>query len=133
MPGEIVNSVRYHVPVSGFTQAVKVTTPGAMIFVSGLTARQADGAIVAEGDIRGQTRQIFENLEVIPAEAGGTLQDVVRTVQYFRSMPDHPGMQRVQDVYFDNNMPTSTSIVIAMLCDPSQLIEIEAIAALTGR
>lgn len=133
MPREIVNSTRYHVPVPGFTQAVKVTTPGAMVFVSGLTARQADGTIVAEGDIRGQTRQIFENLKVILAEAGGTLQDVVRTVQYFRSMADHPGMQQVKDEYFGEHSPASTSIEIVMLYDPRQMIEIEATAVLAAR
>ena len=133
MPRQVVNSARYHVPVRGFSQAVLAPASGRLLFVSGLTARRADGTIVAEGDIRGQTRQILENLKVILAEAGATLDDVVRTVQYFRSMDDHPGMQQVKSEYFGDRSPASTSVEVSRLYDPRQLLEIEATAVVPER
>jgi len=133
MTHEMVNSARYHVPVKGFTQAVKVSKPGTFVFVSGLTARLADGTIVAEGNIHGQTRQIFENLRAILEEAGATLQDVVRTVQYFRNMSDHAGMLEVKREYFGDDQPASTSVEVAMLFDKRQMIEIEATAIVGSR
>lgn len=134
MPAEIINSPHYHVPVRGFTQAVKVGVPGAtMIFVSGLTARRPDGSIASEGDIRGQTRQIFESLKSILAEAEATLADVVRTVTYLRRMEDHAGMQEVKNEFFPAGAPPSTSIEISRLYDERQLVEIEATAIVTAR
>lgn len=141
MARQVVNSRRYHVPVRGFaeaakvpfTQAVKAPASGTLVFVSGLTARTADGTIVAEGDIRGQTRQILESLKIILAEAGGTLDDVVRTVQYLRRMEDHAGMTEVKREYFGDDPPASTSIEISRLYDPRQMIEIEATAVLPSR
>ncbi len=133
MPREIVNSPRYHVPVKGFTQAVKVPAAGTLVFVSGITARLADGTIVAEGDIRGQTRQVFENLKLVLAEAGATLDDVVRTVQYLRRMSDHTVLQEVKREYFGDRPPASTTVEIAGLYDERQLIEIEATAVVGAR
>ena len=133
MPAEIVNSNAYHVPVKGFTQAVKVPMNGQMVFISGLTARLADGTIAAEGDVGGQTKQIFESLKIILEEAGGSLKDVVRTVQYLRSMKDHAIMQEVKTEYFSGQNPPSTSVEISRLFDERQLIEIEATAIIGGR
>jgi enamine deaminase RidA (YjgF/YER057c/UK114 family) len=130
MPRQVVNSARYHVPVRGFTQAVTAPSSGTLVFVSGLTARNADGTIVAEGDTRGQTRQIFENLKVILKEVGGTLDDVVRTVQYLKDMRDHPQMQEVKREYFGDRPPASTSVEVSRLFDERQLIEIEATAVI---
>jgi len=96
MARKIVASSRYQVPVRGFTQAVEAPAGGRLLFVSGLTARRADGTIVGEGDIHAQTRQVYENLRLILAEVGGTLDDVVRTTTYLRRMEDQAAMHEVQ-------------------------------------
>jgi enamine deaminase RidA (YjgF/YER057c/UK114 family) len=98
------------------------------VFVSGLTARGTDGNIVGEGDIRAQTRQVFENLKRVLAESGATLSDVVRVVQYVRDMADHGGMTEIKREYLGDHRPASTTVQIARLFDERQLIEIEATA-----
>ncbi len=133
MPREIVTSKHYQVPVRAFTQAVKVPAAGTLVFVSGITARLADGTIVAEGDFRGQARQVFENLKLVLADAGATLDDVVRTVQYLRRMSDHPVLQELKREYFGDRPPASTTVEIPRLYDERQLIEIEATAVVAAR
>ena len=120
------------VPVKGFTQAVRAPANATTLYVSGLTARQADGSILG-GDVRTQTRYILESLKNILAEAGGTLDDVVRTTQYLRDMKDHPQMQEVKREFFGEQLPASTSVEISRLFDDRQLIEIEATAVVKGK
>ena len=130
MPRQVFNSSRYHVPVPGFTQAVLAPARGTFVFVSGITARTADGTIVAVGDIEGQTRQVLENLKTILVEVGGDLEDVVRIVTYLRDMKDHPTVHALRREYFGDNPPASTSVQVSRLFDERQLIEIEATAIL---
>ncbi len=133
MPRTVVASDRYQVPVRGFTQAVEAPAGGRLLFVSGITARRADGAIVGEGDIRAQARQVYESLRLILAEAGGTLDDVVRTTTYLRRMEDHAAMHEVKLEVFGERLPASTTVQIVRLFDERQLIEVEATAVLPLR
>ncbi len=130
MPREPFNSHRYHVPVPGFTQAVKAPARGTFLFISGLTARTDDGTIVAEGDIRGQTRKVLENMKAILEDAGGSMADVVRIVTYLRDSREHLAVHEVRREFFGDTPPASTTVQIGRLFDERQLIEIEATALL---
>jgi len=132
MARKIVASSRYQVPVRGFTQAVEAPAGGRLLFVSGLTARRADGTIVGEGDIHAQTRQVYENLRLILAEVGGTLDDVVRTTTYLRRMEDQAAMHEVKLEVFGAHPPASTTVQIVRLYDERQLIEVEATAVVSS-
>jgi reactive intermediate/imine deaminase len=125
---DAINSTRYHVPVAGFTQAVRAPRGAQFVFVSGLTARTATGEVAHVGDIEGQTRQVLENLKLILGEAGCSLDDVVRTATYLRNMEDHPKMHAVRREFFGDTPPVSTTVEVSRLYHPDQLIEIEAIA-----
>jgi enamine deaminase RidA (YjgF/YER057c/UK114 family) len=57
-------------------QKTSVVAP--LLFVSGLLARDANGAIVGVNDIGAQTRRICETLRSIVAAAGGSLESIVR-------------------------------------------------------
>ncbi len=127
---DTVNSQKYHVPVAGFTQAVRAPRGARLLFVSGLTARQANGDVAHVGDIAGQTRQVLTNLQNILEEAGATLDHVVRIVTYLRNIEDHPAMHAVRREYFGDEPPASTTVEISRLYHPDQLIEVEATAAL---
>ena len=49
---------------------------GNLLFISGLTAFNAKGEIVGEGDIVTQTREIFEKIGKILEKAGATFDDL---------------------------------------------------------
>jgi enamine deaminase RidA (YjgF/YER057c/UK114 family) len=133
VPKERVVSDEYHMPVPSmpdavFTQAIRATGGRTWIFVSGITARDKHGAIVAIGDIEGQTRQVLENIRAILKEAGAGLGDVVKIVTYVRNANDLVKIGRIRREYFEDRMPATTSVEVSRLAQPDQLIEIDAIA-----
>jgi 2-iminobutanoate/2-iminopropanoate deaminase len=128
LPRNPVNSSRYSLPIQGFSQAVVATTPGRFVFVSGLTARSADGTIVAVGDLQGQVKQVMENLRIVLEAAGASLDDVVRIHTYVRDISNFEPIESCWREYWGEVWPASTLVQIARLFDERQLIEIEATA-----
>lgn len=103
---------------------------GNLLFISGLTATDDDGAIVGNGDIVAQTRRIFELIGQLLAEAGGTFDDIVKTVDFITTTDDYGGTADVRREFFPNGFPAATGVVVKQLLRPDALIEIDAIAVL---
>lgn len=122
----------YSVPVPGFSHAVSVMGPGRFVFVSGVTARAADGRIEGRGDLEAQTRRVFESVARILGQAGARMSDVVRVVTYLRDMDRYPEMQAVRHEIWPDRAPASTTVQVGRLFDPDQLIEVEVIAFVAG-
>ena len=125
-----VNSSRYLVPVPSFTQSVVVPPGGTTIYVSGITARQADGRIVGVGDVEAQARQVLESIQVILAESGATLDDVVQMLTHVRHADDIEKISAVRREFFGEPLPTSTTVEVSRLFDPDQLLEITVTAVI---
>lgn len=126
---DVINSPNHVVPVAGFTQAVRAPAGSQLIFVSGVTARDEEGNVADLGDVAAQTRRVLRALTSILAEAGATLDDVVKTVTYMRNMEDHAAMHEVRREFFGDHPPASSTVEVSRLYHPDQLIEIDAIAA----
>jgi 2-iminobutanoate/2-iminopropanoate deaminase len=134
------NSEQYCLPVAGFSHAVQADNPGTLLFVSGLLTErrglvegkvawyEEEATVEAEGDIEEQTRRIMESLKNILAEAGATLDDVVRIVIYLVDLDHYPLVHKVRSEYFGDEPPASTCVEVSRLYDSRQLIEIEATA-----
>jgi enamine deaminase RidA (YjgF/YER057c/UK114 family) len=134
MSRQVVRWANYHVPVSTFTQAVVVPAGSDLVFVSGITARQgADGDLLRGGDIVAQSRLILENMRSILAEAGATLDDVVKTTTFVRDADQIDRYRAVRDEFFGATPPASSIVEVSRLYDPAMLVEVEAIAAVRGR
>lgn len=124
----VVNSSAYDVPIKGFSQVI-VGRPGEItLYVSGLTARDADGTIVGIGDVVRQTRQVFENMKSVLASAGATLDDVVQIRTYVVDITTWDVIDPVWRRYWGKVWPASTLVEVRRLFDERQLIEMEAIA-----
>ena len=115
-------------PNGHFSQATTVEVSGRFIFISGMTARQADGGIAGVGDVAAQTRQVCENLRDAAEAAGCSLADVVRVDVYVRNMEHFATIQQVRADYFSAPLPASTMVEVSKLASPDYLIEINAIA-----
>jgi reactive intermediate/imine deaminase len=98
-----------------------------MIFVSGNVAVDAAGKTVAPGDIKGQTRQVFANIEKILAEAGATRDDIVKITTFLTDLKNYAGFAEVRGEFFKPPYPASTAVQ-AHLINPEWLVEIEAVA-----
>jgi enamine deaminase RidA (YjgF/YER057c/UK114 family) len=128
MPRRAINSPDYRVPIDGFSQVVEAPVDGRLLFVSGLTSRDARGEIVAVGDVTGQTRQVLRRMAGVLEAAGATLDDVVQIRTYVRDMGDWPAIEAVWREVWSEPWPASTCVEISRLHDTRQLIEMDAVA-----
>ena len=86
-----ITSPKLRQPNGHFSHATTIEARGKLVFISGMTARAADGSITGVGDIEAQTRQVCENLKAA-AEAAAEVQQRLGLVQPHR-------LDQVQDVF----------------------------------
>jgi reactive intermediate/imine deaminase len=108
-----------------YSQAVRA---GNLVILAGQCPVDAQGATVAEGDIRGQARQVFENIKAVLAAAGLTLDDLVEIVSYHVDLADLPAVAEVKAEYLTRDFPAWTAVGVTALAFPGQLLEIKATA-----
>ena len=112
---------------NGYSHAVDVG-PGRTIYVSGQIAVNQTGQVVGPGDIKTQTRQVFENIRVALGAAGATLDHVVKITVFMTDISQLSGFREVRDSYFTSAPPASSLVEVKGLVRPDLLNEIEAIA-----
>lgn len=127
MPRQQVTSDKIRTPNGHFSHAIR---SGSFIFISGMTARQADGTIAGVGDVKEQTRQVCERLRDAVEAAGGSLDDICRVDVYVRNMEDFDAIHEVRREYFSDPAPASTMVEINKFTSPLYLIEMNAIAVI---
>ena len=116
-------------PMGTYSQAVRVETGDAVwIHVSGQIAIDLEGTLVGPGDVRAQTRQVFENLKAILEANGATFADAVKIGTYLTTLDDLAGMREVRSEYLTADPPASTAVQVVALVVPEALIEIDLIA-----
>jgi 2-iminobutanoate/2-iminopropanoate deaminase len=116
-------------PIGSYSQSVRVETVDATwIYVSGQIAIDVGGNLVGPGDVRAQTRQVFENLRAILAANGATFADVVKIGTYLTTLYDLAGMREVRSEYLTSEPPASTAVQVMALVVPDALIEIDLVA-----
>lgn len=125
-----INTNRLATPNGHFSQATVIEASGRLVFISGMTARRADGTIAGIGDIEVQTRQVCENVKAAVEAAGGTLADICRVDVYVRDITHFAAIHKVRQEYFQPPLPASTMVEVSNMVSPDYLIEINAIAVL---
>lgn len=111
----------------GYSRAVQV---GDVIRVSGTTATDEDGDIVAPGEPYEQTKQAISNVERALAELDAGLSDVVRTRMFVTDIDDWEAIGRAHGDAFSDVRPATTMVEVSGLIDDDLVVEIEADAVL---
>jgi enamine deaminase RidA (YjgF/YER057c/UK114 family) len=132
MPKKQIISAKLRQPNGHFSHATAIEAQGRLVFLSGMTSRRADGSIAGIGNVEEQTRQVCENLKAAVEEAGGTLDDICRVDVYVRNMEHFELIHKVRREYFTGIAPASTMVEVCKMTSPEYLIEINAIAVITG-
>jgi len=127
---EQIRTGRVREPSGHFSQAIAVEAKGRIVFVSGMTARRADGSIAGIGDVEAQTRQVCENIKSALESAGGTMDDVCRVDVFVRNIEHFEKIHKVRREYFKAPAPASTMVEVTKMVNPDYLIEINAIAVI---
>jgi enamine deaminase RidA (YjgF/YER057c/UK114 family) len=105
---------------------------GATIYSTGITARDADGRVVAPGDAGAQARRIFEIVQAILAEAGADRSHLVKITTYLADRADAASVRQTRLEYLGPLRPPHTGLVVPDLgADGSGIrVEVEFIAVL---
>lgn len=109
--------------------AISVAATSRLVFLSGMTARNASGGVTGVGDVAAQTHQVCQNLKAAVEAAGGQMRDIARVDVYVRNMEDFDAIHEVRRQYFTEHAPASTMVEVSKFVNKDYLIEINAIAA----
>jgi enamine deaminase RidA (YjgF/YER057c/UK114 family) len=106
-----------------------------LVFTAGACPLDAAGEIVAVGDVVGQARQVMANLDAALRAAGVGREDVLKTTVYVASQrrEDLVSAWEVVRGYFGEHDAPSTLLGVSLLGYRDQLVEVEAVAAPTGK
>ena len=102
---------------------------GSLVFCSGQTPLDPATMKLSGVNIEEQTKRVLDNLSIVLAGVGLTLENVVKTTVYLYDMDDFQGMNRVYEEMFHGHKPSRTTISVKK--NPlDALVEIECIAEL---
>ena len=97
-----------------------------MLFASGQLGIDPATGLFVEGSVKEQTAQAFKNVHAILAEAGYSINDVVKTTVFLADMGDFAAFNEVYARYFTSK-PARSCVAVREL-PKGVLCEIEAIA-----
>ena len=119
--------------VAQYAYAATAPAQARLIFLAGACPLALDGGTVGPGDYAAQAARCVENLVLALDAAGATLQDVIHTRVLVASMRQHDlvtAWDVVRSAFGDHDVP-STLMGVTVLGYDDQLVEIEAIAAVS--
>ena len=100
---------------------------GGFVFLSGQIPADPDSGELVTGDIQAQCTRVLENLKLVLAACGLTLEDVVKTTVFLKDMNNFARMNETYATFFPENPPARTTVEVARL--PRDVgIEIELVA-----
>jgi 2-iminobutanoate/2-iminopropanoate deaminase len=99
-------------PMGPYSQGIQV---GNLLFVAGEKGIDPSTGKLVPGGIAAETRQSFENIKAILAEAGATLDHAVASTVHMTDLNEFQEMNRVYAEYFHEMPPGRTTVQVAAL------------------
>jgi 2-iminobutanoate/2-iminopropanoate deaminase len=127
----VVASPKVRKAPGSFSQSVRV---GDWLLLAGQDAVGFNREVEAEGDLAGQTEVTLQHTKDILEEAGGTLDDIVKTTVYLIAGQDRSRFAAAYKKFFNRHgrssgMPAGLTMEVREL-SPRCLVEIDAVAYL---
>src|SRR5450631_560684 len=112
----------------GFSQAVLIDKT---LYVSGSVAADQNGRLVAPGDMAGQMRAAYTNIQRTLAANGADFEKVVKETIFTTDMDAFLKASDVRFEFYDKErLPATSWVQVQRLVDPGFLVQIEVIAEL---
>lgn len=123
---EVVSALGAPDAVGPYSHAVK---SGGLLFCSGQVPIDPGTGKLVEGSIGDQTRRCLENLQVVAAAGGASLDDAVRMGIYVTDMSTFAEVNAAYGEFFQNGPPARSTVGVASLPLGAR-VEIDAVIAL---
>ncbi len=114
--------------IGTYSQAMQ---SGGTVYLSGQIPLLPETMELVEGDMRAQTRQVFDNLSAVCSAAGGSLANVVKLNVFLTDLSYFPLVNTVMAEYFAQPYPARAAVGVAAL-PRGAAVEIDAIMTLGG-
>ncbi|MCA3644073.1 MAG: RidA family protein [Methylobacterium sp.] len=127
MPHQKLNPATIRAPLAAYSHGIAVPPGARLVFASGQLGIGPDDVIPE--DVEAQAVLCFENIRAILAEAGMTLQDVVRFNAFVTDRAYFPVYGRVRSRYVNGDAFASTLVIVSGFTRPEFKVEVEVTAA----
>ncbi len=122
---EVITSQNAPKAIGPYSVGIK---SGQFVFASGQLGIDPKTGEIVQGGIQAETRQALKNLGAVLAEAGLSMENIVKTTVFLNDIKNFTQMNEVYAEFFSGNYPARSAVQAAAL-PKGGLVEIEAIAA----
>lgn len=123
MTKEIISTIKAPAAIGPYSQGVKA---GNMVFISGQLPIHPETGVMPE-KVEEQAKQSLENLKNILAEAGLTMNHIVKTTVFLKDLNNFTVVNEIYQSCFGDGYPARSAVQVARLPKDAE-VEIEAIA-----
>lgn len=121
---KVISTTNAPAAIGPYSQAIQA---GNMLFASGQLGFDPVTGNFVEGGVKEQTIQAFKNVHAILAEAGFSINDVVKTTVFLSDMADFAAMNEIYASQFEGTFPARSAVAVKTL-PKNGLVEVEVIA-----
>lgn len=132
MDKTIINPPSLAHPI-GFSHGILVKG-GRLLFLAGQTGSNAEGRIIAPGNLVAQYEQTLRNLQTVVEAAGGKMQDITKLNIFVRDRDDYlahlKSLGVVHRTFFGAYYPAMALFEVSRFFQNETLVEIEGLAVI---
>jgi 2-iminobutanoate/2-iminopropanoate deaminase len=124
---KVISTSNAPAAIGPYSQGIQT---GNLLFVSGqIPIDPANGKMIDDATIQGQTRRVLQNMLAVVAAAGGSAASVVRTTVFLKDMGEFAEMNSVYSEFFQSSPPARSTVQAAAL-PRGVSVEIDCIAVI---
>lgn len=124
MPQKKIETSAAPAAIGPYSQAILADS---FLFISGQLPLVPETGKLLEDSIEAQTRQVMTNIEAIIKEAGGSLENIVKTTIFLTDLGNFQQVNKAYGSFFSTTPPARATIQVAAL-PLGAPVEIEAVA-----
>ena len=124
MNKRVIHTEKAPKAIGPYSQAIHI---GDLVYTAGQVALDPATMELIPGGVEEQTRQVLANLTNVLKAAGTSMNKVVKTTVFLKTMDDFAKMNAVYAEVFSENPPARTTVAVAGL-PKNALVEIECVA-----
>lgn len=123
MPNKRIETEAAPAAIGPYCQAVLV---GEWLYCSGqLALHPESGAMVGDGDVEAETRQVLQNLDAVLQRAGANRGDVAKATVYLTDMNEFSIVNEVYAAFFQGHVPPARATVQVAALPKGAKVEID--------